>query len=474
MIGLKKLSTQFIIFALNNYKENSNYMQSKKLRYYFFIILAIFSITLSSQSNRDIQFRNKKNNYRIDSLISEIRLPLDSAVIGFEQIGEAIGDKRIVMIGEEMHCVEEFNLIRLKLIEYLVENKGFEVVLWEANQLQSTIFNVIKDTITDVKFLTQTLHGVWWDSVNLQTMRYIQMKNLDFAGFDYQKSGFYNPVLISQIYLNIDSTIGVQKQILDSTFQNLLMSIQENKKNNYKNTIDYKRQKTIIEDIRSSFVNNAHAIIAKINNRMNHLNDSIQLNLIYSLYLQTKQELNYVQSISEINNYAVSFDYRDSIMSENLVWFIEKKYPQKKIIVVAANAHITKNKHQKHSKNQFVYQVNPMCSNLPKNILSESYIIGTIGLSGTTHYPFQNIKKLKKPMRNSIEAILMKTNFKVGFINIPNSTKNQDTKWICLATKYNANGLFNKKIVLANHYDGLIFFNEINATDSWLFSTQTK
>lgn len=50
-----------------------------------------------------------------------------------EPLGQAIGDARIVALGEATHGTSEFNLAKARVIEYLMTRKGFTVLAVEAN-----------------------------------------------------------------------------------------------------------------------------------------------------------------------------------------------------------------------------------------------------------------------------------------------------------------------------------------------------
>ncbi|HEY1494159.1 MAG TPA: erythromycin esterase family protein [Candidatus Solibacter sp.] len=50
-----------------------------------------------------------------------------------EALGKAIGDARIVALGEATHGTQEFRRLNQRLIEYLVRRKGFAVVAFEMN-----------------------------------------------------------------------------------------------------------------------------------------------------------------------------------------------------------------------------------------------------------------------------------------------------------------------------------------------------
>ena len=63
--------------------------------------------------------------------ISEHSLPLNDESLN--KIVEAVGDAKIVMIGEASHGTSEFYTIRAELSKKLIEQKGFQLIAVEGD-----------------------------------------------------------------------------------------------------------------------------------------------------------------------------------------------------------------------------------------------------------------------------------------------------------------------------------------------------
>jgi erythromycin esterase len=69
-------------------------------------------------------------------------VPLGSLeTLAMEPFRAAVGDARVVSLGEGTHGTREFYQIKHRLIEHMVERMGFSVVMLEANQLQTERVN---------------------------------------------------------------------------------------------------------------------------------------------------------------------------------------------------------------------------------------------------------------------------------------------------------------------------------------------
>jgi len=61
----------------------------------------------------------------------DIRAPYNSADYAF--IGEAIGERSVVALGESIHLTREMPLVRLNLVRYLHEQRGMDVLAFEGS-----------------------------------------------------------------------------------------------------------------------------------------------------------------------------------------------------------------------------------------------------------------------------------------------------------------------------------------------------
>jgi erythromycin esterase len=130
-------------------------------------------------------------------LARPISTRLADPVDDLRPLGQAIGDARIVALGEATHGTTEFNLAKARIIEYLMTRKGFTVLAVEANWPEAlAIDRYVKTGEGDPKTLLTDLQ-MW----PLQTkemlgiigwMRAYNQKmtgpKLTFTSFDMQRS----------------------------------------------------------------------------------------------------------------------------------------------------------------------------------------------------------------------------------------------------------------------------------------------
>ena len=71
-------------------------------------------------------------NFTLEEAVKKYALPFDSED-DLTSILEAIGDAKIVLLGEASHGTSEFYSVRAKLSKMLIEQKGFSAIAVEGD-----------------------------------------------------------------------------------------------------------------------------------------------------------------------------------------------------------------------------------------------------------------------------------------------------------------------------------------------------
>ncbi len=105
-----------------------------------------------------------------------------------------LADRRIVLLGESTHGAAEMNLIKVRLIKYLHQHHGFDVLVFEAGLSSCTRGLERQAGITAQSLMLSCTHGVWWTHEVLELFRYVlatqgSARPLRLAGMDVQFSG---------------------------------------------------------------------------------------------------------------------------------------------------------------------------------------------------------------------------------------------------------------------------------------------
>ncbi|RWU10710.1 erythromycin esterase family protein [Pedobacter chitinilyticus] len=288
------------------------------------LTFVLFGVQLFAQNNIK---KYVQNNLKAVKAISPDSLDFSD----LEVIGNAIGNARIVMLGEQDHGDAPTFLAKTRLIKYLHEKKGFDVLAFESDFYALTAgWDAVekkKDKIED--FLKKNIFSVWTNCAQCDDLFYNYISKtyktrspIDIAGFDSQLHGDYSNQNLKKF---VDSILNKwQVRLIKSKKYNTFLSFLDSSKIS-KDTLKY-----------NVFINQINTVIE---NAPEEFRDSYRYLLLRNIREDFRGGAAFLKK--EKN----SIEIRDKQMAENLKWLAYQKYPNKKIIVWAHSAHILKNPH---------------------------------------------------------------------------------------------------------------------------------
>jgi erythromycin esterase len=119
------------------------------------------------------------------------------------------------------------------------------------------------------------------------------------------------------------------------------------------------------------------------------------------------------------DNRRESVNQRDRQMADNLLWLVQQKFKNEKIIVWAANYHIAKNDNQVVKQKYYDHEEHETMGEILAPLLGDKMVnIGFTSSSGQyTDVTYKNTKRDIKVSPNSLEGLLDNTQYHYGFIN---------------------------------------------------------
>ncbi|MBK7884845.1 MAG: erythromycin esterase family protein [Chitinophagaceae bacterium] len=413
----------------------------------FLIIVCSNNLAYSQKDFKDYVINN----------ITPLDLSDDADFNSFDNLGNAIGDSKIVMLGEQDHGDGSTFLVKAKLIKYLHEKKGFDVLAFESDfySLNKAWSLVTAGQISLDSAILTSIYPVWTncqqcDKVFKYVKTELNNKNpLILTGFD-------NQLVFKNVFKNLKTDIIGYLDTSDISFIN---------SNYYKNNFS-----TDVDSLLKIFRFNKENKNSKIK-FLNFFNDTLST-ILFQLDSIKNYNMCYYKVIKNLISFSTELKYiyegnqlmsdsiRDKQMAENLLWLAKYKYPEKKIIVWAANSHIIKNRFPDfNAKNKTSYSMGNIFTGF-KEFSEKTYIIGFTGYSGSYgRATTEKVYKIPSPKSKSIEAWLHENNNSTCFIDFKKFTSLHpqfgEPFWM------NGSNWQSYKSNWERAFDGIIYIDEI-------------
>ena len=430
------------------------------------IIKLLIALTLFCISSNVIYAQplisTDSNNVKIEWLrnnVIQIKSvdPDDENYSDLDLITSKIGKSRVVLLGEQSHGDGTTFLVKTRLIKFLVKKMGFDVLLFESGLYDCEKINeFLKNGDTAISAIRKGIFSIWNQSEQFQPLvKFIDENrtSLQIGGIDCQFTGTAS----KEFFISDLEKFLKSQNILVSNYSNwpqvkiALKNISEQifmKPKPQPPTID--QQKDCFKTLES--------IIETLQGLPSDSKTNFWKQILKSSMQQAKSIwLEY--GISDFNEIPVEIlNIRDFQMGDNLIWQALTNYPNKKIIVWVASSHAARN-HQKIEAigNKNWYKGYISMGEIAYNKLGdEIYIIGFTayeGSGGLAHK--QYTWTIEKPLPNSLEELLFKTNYENCFLDFRKITPSG--KWLEQNIISRPFGYANMISNLTQNMDGIIF-----------------
>lgn len=303
----------------------------------------------------------------------------DSSFTDLEFLNDFVGDKKIVCLGEEWHGTETFNQVKNRLVKYLHDTLGFNLIVFESGVYGNFMAN--KSNLHGKDRLIETLPSIWRTESILDLISYIDASKssssltqmgVDIGGGYTNRFSNYLKAFIQPLSLQLaDSAF-----VVDSTLQSSWINWQSS----YKKTVR-------ISSIEKARIQGFYQRLIKFC-KEHQAQFSLQEKEFKLLMLCIQSRIDQVENISTQGS---TIGLRDRVMARNLTTLINEIYPDQKVIVWAAHLHISKSLNDTYKHKD---KIESMVQMLPTEMQNE---VVSIDLKPLESAP----KSVKKILQNS-------------------------------------------------------------------------
>ncbi|NSL86381.1 erythromycin esterase family protein [Chitinophaga sp. Mgbs1] len=349
--------------------------------------------------------------------------PADTAYADLAGFRKAVGNARIVMLGEQTHGEATTFEAKTRLIKFLYEKMGFEVLAFESGLYDcARIWENTRNGGNLADEVTGSLFFMYATSKQMMPLfQYIQAKvksprPLTVAGFESQHSGRnairllfpdFETFLRKDHAAVLDSNWNLFKRIAVATFNSRAYRPEDAER-----ALFFQK----LEELKK-------LLAAKTTPDDGHISSSP--GFWYQVTTSIESQASRYWELVKGNELSV----RDLQMAQNLIWLADKAFPGKKIIVWAHNIHIAKNTGAllaplTGTPIPFFESLTPMGTTVKAHFGKDAYILGFSGAQGTyVDYNDNKIKTVPAPAAGSIESSLSATGHPYIFVDYKQAGK---------------------------------------------------
>jgi erythromycin esterase len=364
-------------------------------------------------------------------------------------IADAIGKARIVQLGESSHGSGSMNQLKTRLIKYLHQHHGFNLIAFESSMFACNQGLEPQAAVAADVLMYSCIFGVWHTEEVLELFRYIkQTQNTDrpvrLAGFDPQLSGIENESTMRSFYQQALASLTASQRTDIINLALDVLSLQKDGVSCFRNdAAACARVKAQHADLKTR-LSQAAAMLDGLT--------SAQGQLAYLLMISNQHAID--SQLNEANKNGRWIEARDLGMAANITGLLQRRYPQEKMLVWAHNAHIAEDFpwERLRSGNEKV-----MGMHLHQQWQDELFTIGLFMLTGQQADNNRNVTAVTPHQATSLEGLFMHLNHPVSFMRLPKTDQpGEGDDWLHQLYVYKDWGAQEQRAYLARSFDAVL------------------
>ncbi len=362
--------------------------------------------------------------------LQEHAIPFDTAEPGSSYddlmpLKDVIGNARIVALGEATHGTSEFFTMKHRMVEFLVEEMGFNVVAIEAGWSESrSIDHYIRTGQGNPAELLAGLHFWTWNTQEILDMVVWMQKHnenpgtapqLSFFGYDIQ----YPSTAMDEVVAYVQRVDPAAVEYVDSLYEPFHEQIDE-----YTNRYNYQDQPQSIKDCCRKNVQEVFDFL-KSNQGVYEAASSPEE---FATALQT------ARVCVQAEDFYAGEGERDQYMAENIMWSLDRMGPDGKMVIWAHNAHVGVDTLVEGTTSE-----ESMGFYLREKYGNELVIFGFTFCNGSLHaltvnesgqYGSMAVHKVEPPPEESCEYYFHSAGIPLFFLDLRDITPGPATDWL--------------------------------------------
>jgi erythromycin esterase len=362
-----------------------------------------------------------------------------------------LGERRLVQLGESGHGVAEFDSVKVRLIQFLHQQMGFDVIAFESGLWECHRADELAGDLSAESLMRQCIFGVWHTEETLPLFEYIKStrvagRPLTLAGFDTQFSSSSmnaRPAELRALLEAVDPALAESAYALDSELVRLVLLGRDDARAQISGkvaemTAGYEEIADVIDrqQARLERAFPSRPLLPRVMGQAMRMAPS----LVRSLAGSTTQ-------------YGA---IRDAGMADNVTFLLEQLYPGRKILVWAHNYHV------QHDTTELPAGSVSMGHHVSRRHRDDLYTIGLFMYWGQAAWNDRRIYTVSAPAPNGLEALLGRASAPAAFVDVLGQGRSPGTEWMYQPIATKSWGFYDEVLTLRRQYDGILFVDEVH------------
>ena len=347
------------------------------------ILTVIFSSFIHSQSTTRTWVESHANAIRTIE-------PDSTDFSDLAPVGDAIGDVRFVMLGEQDHGDAPTFLAKTRLIKYLHEVKGFNVLAFESDFFGLNQGWDLQDKKDVSLFVRRNVFPIWTGCNTCRNLFNTYIPATQSTAHPLQITGFDNQMILTYSSYNLIHQ-------LDSVIRALDLPVSHDPEYSTRilPVIDSLKFWYAVPPTDKTYFDRCGTLARNIHDQLAAKAgpDNFWTMVAENIYKETL-------TFQKADDFRVTRNTRDEQMALNLRWLAEHKYPGEKFIIWAANSHVAKYADSDGKKS---LEAMGHFFTRDSNYLDQTYVLGFNSYSGTAGRLGYKDYDIQKPKKDGFE-----------------------------------------------------------------------
>lgn len=373
-----------------------------------------------------------------------------------------LAGKRIVQLGESAHGVSEYDQAKVRLVKYLHEELGYDVVAFESGLYDCWSADGRFGAVSDRSVMRRCLPTIWQTAEVLALIDYIQQTKstahpLHLAGVDVQLTSdtenFSAPIFLDGVIGRVDPAYATRIRALDSTFVTEHDEIAVGASRYWRSyaAMDSALHASAAYDSLTAWFD-AHSAQLEATYGADPAPARVARQLAFS-------RAHYLRELDAVTIPAQTA-VRDPGMADNLDALLDRIYPGAKVIVWAHNFHVQADRpHAFADTDPDNSAIATMGTYVAQRHRAELYDVGMFMYRGTAATNDGFDYAVTEPAAGSLEATFFPVRMKQFFVDLSTAGSAPGTEWIHRHTVSKDWGITPVRQVIGDQYDGILFID---------------